>query len=193
MTVGILGKRYASALLQLATESHAVDRIGRDLSEFAATWKQGRDLPAVFENPEFGVEIRRKIIRDIANQSGMNTLVKNMLLLLSDRRRMRYVLDVVEAYQTMAEERSGKVRAEVVTATDLPESYFIELAKTLQSVTGRQVRIVKKKDPAIIGGVITRIGDQVFDGSIRNRLIELKDELSNNALTPSTGPDKTAV
>ncbi|MBN1656130.1 MAG: ATP synthase F1 subunit delta [Deltaproteobacteria bacterium] len=189
MTVGILGKRYASALLQLAIESNAVERIGRDLSDFAATWKQSRELHAVFENPEFGIEVRRTIIRDIASQAGMNALVKNMLLLLSDRRRMRYILDIVDAYQTMAEERSGRVRADVITATDLPESYFAELEKTLQSIVGKQVRIVRKKDPELIGGVVTRIGDQVFDGSIRNRLIELKDELSNNALTPSAGPE----
>lgn len=193
MTVGILGKRYASALLQLAIESNSVDRIGRNLADFAATWKQSRELQNVFENPEFGSEDRSRIIREIATRTGMNILVRNLLLLLSDRKRMRYILEIIDAYQTLSEERSGKIRADVITATDLPESYFIELQKTLQRVTGKQIRIVKRKDPSLIGGVITKIGDQVIDGSIRNRLTELRDELRTHTITTSAGPNKTAI
>jgi F-type H+-transporting ATPase subunit delta len=189
VTVGILGKRYASAILQLAIESNAVDRINRDLNDFAAIWRESPELHTVFENPEFGIEVRRTIVREIATQTGMNPLVKNMLLLLSDRRRIRYILEIVDAYQAMSEERSGKVRADVITATELPASYFSELEKTLQSIIGKQVRVVKTTDPSLIGGVITRIGDRVYDGSIRNRLTELKDELSNNALTPSSASE----
>lgn len=189
MTVGILGKRYASALLQLAIESKSVDRIGRNLADFGETWKHSPELQSVFENPEFGADDRKKIINEIATRTGMNILVKNMLLLLSDRRRMRYVLEIIDAFEALSEERSGKVRADVISASDLPETFYTNLKKTLQSVTGKDITIVKSKDPSLIGGVITKIGDQVFDGSIRNRLTELRDELRSQTITPSAEPE----
>ncbi len=191
MTVGVIGKRYASALLQLAIGANAVDRMGRDLSDFAAVWQQARELRTVFENPDFGVEVRRQILRELATRSMMATEVRNLLLLLSDRGRMRYAPEIADTYQALAEERSGKVRAEVIVAAEMPESYFVELQRTLEAVTGKQVTIVKKKDPSLIGGVVTRVGDRVFDGSVRNRLRELKNELRRTA-TPAVGPTEAA-
>lgn len=69
------------------------------------------------------------------------------------------------------------MRAEVTTAAELPEAYFTELKQTLERVTGKQVVVTHKVDASLIGGVVTRVGDQVFDGSVKNRLSELKDEL----------------
>ena len=192
MTVGVLGRRYASALFQLADEAKQVDRIGRDLSDFADNLKGSKELQLVFENPDFGAEVRRQIIRDVSTRTAMTPTVRNLLLLLSDRRRMRYVQEISDSYEALSEERSGKVRAEVIAATDLPESYYTQLRQALEAVTGKQVVIDKKKDPELIGGVVTRVGDQVFDGSIRNRLSELKQELQSNTETLATGPDDGA-
>jgi len=77
----------------------------------------------------------------------------------------------------MAETRAGGLRAEVTTAAQLPESYFTELENTLRAITGRDVKVVRHVDPSLVGGVIARVGDQVFDGSLKNRLSELKTEL----------------
>ena len=110
-------------------------------------------------------------------------------MMLSDRRRMRFVGEIADCFQLLAEESSGKVRAEVTVAAELPAEYFSELGRTLQAVTGKQVIVEKRVDPAIIGGVIARIGDQVFDGSIRNRLSELREELRSNTETIASGPE----
>jgi F-type H+-transporting ATPase subunit delta len=192
VTVGVLGRRYASALFALADEAKQVDRIGRDLSDFAVSFKNSRELQAVFENPDFGAEVRRKILRDVATRTAMTVQVRNLLMLLSDRRRMRFVQEIADSYQALSEERSGKVRAEVVSATELPESYYLQLRQALEAVTGKQVVIDKKKDPELIGGVVTRVGGQVYDGSIRNRLSELKQELRSNTETLATGPEEAA-
>ena len=188
MTVGIVGKRYANALFQLAVEANAVDRIGREVVDFAASVGQSRQLQVVFENPAYGAETRRRIISELAAAASLSIQVKNLLMLLSDRRRMRYVGEIADCFQTLAEERSGMVRAEVRVAVDLPDSYFAELGKALQAVTGKQVMVKKSIDPSLIGGVVARIGDQVFDGSIRNRLAELRKELRSNTETLASGP-----
>lgn len=178
MSTSILGRRYASALFALAEQAGSVDKIGQDLKDFAATWQGSRELRAVFENPSVGLQNRRQILREIAAASGMDPIARDTLLLVSDRGRLGYVADIANAYQTLAEAKSGRVRAEVVTATELPEAYFQELQKTLERVTGKKVSVSRRVDPSLLGGVVTRVGDQVFDGSLRHRLDELTHELS---------------
>jgi F-type H+-transporting ATPase subunit delta len=180
---GLIGRRYGSALLQLGVEANAIDRFGRELNEFAAMLKEGRELRAMFENPVFSVEIRRAFLREVATRMAMSTQVRNLLLMLSDRRRMRYLPEIADTFHALAEERSGKIRADVTYASELPEGYFFELGKVLEGITGKQVTVVKKHDPSLIGGVVTRIGDRVFDGSIRNHLLEIKDELRTRSIT----------
>jgi F-type H+-transporting ATPase subunit delta len=178
MSIGILGRRYASALITLAEQAGNLSKIASDLHDFAATWQSSPELRTLFENPKVGVATRREILRDLAQASGMDPLLRNTLLLLSDRGRIRELGQIVEAFDSLAEVRSGRVRAEVVTASELPDAFFAELQKTLELVTGKQVVIAKSVDPSLLGGVVTRIGDQVFDGSVSHRLSELKHELS---------------
>jgi F-type H+-transporting ATPase subunit delta len=177
MSVSVIGKRYAKALIQLAGEQSLVERFGRDLRDFASSWDQGRELRAVFENPGVTQENRRAVLREIAQQTGMHEQVQHLLLLLSDRGRMGHLPEVADAYDAMAEARSGKVRAEITSASELPAGYYAELERVLRDVTGKQVVLVHKVDPSLIAGVVTRIGDRVYDGSVKSRLSELKDEL----------------
>jgi F-type H+-transporting ATPase subunit delta len=177
MSAGTLGKRYASALLALAAEAGKVDAVARDLRDFAISWGGSRELRSVFENPSVKAETRRQILKDLAQGAGMDGLVRNTLLVLADRGRLSHLPEIVEAFEGLAEQRSGSVRAEVVTATEMPEAYFEELKKTLERVTGKKVIIGKQVDPTLIGGVVARVGDQVFDGSVKTRLSELKGEL----------------
>lgn len=177
MTVSVIGKRYAKALLQLTGDAGTEERAGRELKDFATTWNASRELRTVFENPGVKQDARRSVLRDIAQQMGMLNHVRDLLQLLADRRRMRHLPEVADAFEAMAEARSGRVRAEVTSASALPPGYFAELEKVLREVVGKQVVVVQKVDPSLIGGVVTRIGDQVYDGSVKSRLSELKEEL----------------
>jgi F-type H+-transporting ATPase subunit delta len=117
------------------------------------------------------------VIGGIAQRIGASRFVTNVLSMLADRRRMRNLREIADAFVDKLETESGRVRAEVITAAPLPDAYYVELAKVLKSVMGRDVSITKKVDPSIIGGVVTRIGDTVFDGSITHRLADIKNEL----------------
>lgn len=176
-TLAGLGRRYAKALLELAIERGEVDRIQRDLATLAAAWKDQRELRAAFENPKIGPDVRRRVLDAIIQRLGASTTLKNTLFLLSDRRRMRHLPDIASAFAQLSEERAGRVRAEVVSATPLSDAYCAELQKVLSQVTGKEVVLHRREDPSLIAGVVTRIGDQVFDGSLRTRLEELKDEM----------------
>lgn len=177
MSVSIVGKRYARALLQLATDANAVERIGADLRDFASSWAQSRELRSVFENPSFAQSTRSTILKELAQSAGMHAHTRDLLLLLADRQRLSHVGEVADAFDAMAEARSGKLRAEVTSASPLPAAYYAELENVLQAATGKNVVLVHKVDPQLVGGVVTKVGDRVFDGSLKSRLTELREEL----------------
>ena len=176
MSASVIGKRYARALLQLL-DAGSIERAGRELKDFVAAWDGSRELRSVFENPSITQQARRGVLREIAQQMGMLEPVRDLLLLLSDRRRIRHVPEIADAFDALAEARSGRVRAEVITASALPPGYFAELERVLREVVGKPVVLAHRVDPALIGGVVARIGDQVYDGSVKSRLSELKEEL----------------
>lgn len=174
---GSLPKRYAKALLSIAVEAGQVDKIGADLGSIVAAWNESKELRDVFANPRHGQAVRHGIVKAIVAKVGASQMLDNTLRLLSDRRRMRYLPEIAAAYDALAEERAGRVRAEVSSATPLSDAYCAELARTLETVTGRKVDIVRHVDPALIAGVVTRVGDMVFDGSVKNRLDELRQRM----------------
>jgi F-type H+-transporting ATPase subunit delta len=172
-----VGKRYATALYELAHESNAADRIGKDLADLAATWEGSEELRRIFENPQFALDAKKALIAAIADKAGAHALLRNTLMMLSDRRRLKHLPDIAEAFARIAERRAGRVRAEIITATKLPEAYYQQLQKTLAQATGKDVVLVRREDPSLIGGVVTRVGGRVFDGSLKNRLRGLRTQL----------------
>jgi len=151
--------------------------VHKALHAFAETWDSSDMLRDVFENPSVTVESRHKVLDQVTARLAAPPLLKNTLKLLADRGRMALVPELSAAFNVLAQAATGQVEAEVTTASPMPEKYYLELQKVLEKVTGKKVVVVRKQDPTIIAGVITRVGDKVFDGSVRNRLTELKEQL----------------
>ncbi len=172
-----IGKRYARALLQLAQEQNQVSKIAGDLNDLEKAWNDSAELRSVFENPAITGEARRQVIEGIAGRMGLAPNVKTALFLMSDRRRMRFLPDVIEAFRSLSEGIEKQLRAEVTTAVTMPETFYSQVQQELERGTGHKVLLTRKQDPSIIGGVITRMGDRVLDGSLRTRLAELQDQL----------------
>ena len=172
-----VGRRYAKALLEVAEEQKQVPKVQKDLEDLLASWRESRELRITFENPAFGADVRTKILNELVKRMGLSSLVSNTLHLLSDRQRLRHLPEVAEAFFELAQEGAGAVVAEVTTASELPETYFAKLQATLEKSLGKKVSIVKKTDPTLVAGVVTRIGDKVFDGSVRSSLRQLEDRL----------------
>ena len=190
MIAGGVAKRYARALFELASTENQVDAFGRQLTEFAAAWATSPELRGIFENPAYTPDVRRKVVVGVAERIGALPTVRNTLQLLSTRGRLRFVREIADAFAALAESGAGVVRAEIVTATDLPESYFAEVEKTLAASTGKKVVLVRKKDPALLGGVVTKVGEKVYDGSLRARLMELRSQMLT-AASPGGRPAGT--
>lgn len=177
----VAARRYAKALFDLAVEAKLVDKVRADLADLAKAFESSAELRALVENPAFTPAVKKKAILAIATRMGVSPVVQNSVQLLVDRGRVGMLGVISESFDGIAERRSGRVRAEIITAAPLSDAYYSELEKALGSVTGRQVTLVKKTDPSIIGGIVTRVGDTVYDGSIANRLKDIRTQLLDKA------------
>ncbi|MET0342002.1 MAG: F0F1 ATP synthase subunit delta [Polyangiales bacterium] len=179
MSIGPIAKRYARAILELATEQGVQEQVGRELTELAEAWDASLELRSLFTNPEYSAQVRKSVLVELLDRAAVTQLTRNSVLYVSDRGRLLALPAIARVFNELAERAAGSVRAEVISAAPLPEAYVAQLQRALEQVTGHRVTIERKTDPSLIAGVVTRVGDHVFDGSIRTRLNGLKESLQN--------------
>lgn len=180
MIAGVVARRYAKALLELGTELGQLDALVEEIGAVAASYEGSAELRAALENPLLSYAVKKSIVTDVAQAIGLSQMALNTVHLLNDRRRMPALPGIAKLLREMSDKKKGLLRAEVVTAAPLSDAYYARLKQQLEKMTGRSVVLDKREDPSILAGVITRIGDTVYDGSLRSRLHEIK-----HALLPS--------
>ncbi|HVV83250.1 MAG TPA: ATP synthase F1 subunit delta [Kofleriaceae bacterium] len=181
MLAGSLARRYAKALMDLAvasTHPGAVDKVGADLRALAAAYKTQPELAQVLANSSFPRAQRKAILDAVLLRIGAHELVKTTLALLLDKERLAIVPDVSREIDAMIEARAGKVAAEVTSATELTPVQVAQITAQLEKLSGKKVVVTRKVDPSLLGGVVARVGDVVYDGSARTQLRTLRDQLS---------------
>lgn len=175
-----IGRRYAKAIFELGNDSGNVDKIVTDFHALAAAWSASAEFRDAIANPLVAYEAKKAIVRELAEKLGLSPLSRNAALFLADRRRLE-ALPVIDAcLQEFAFAKKGLVRAEVLTAGPLSEDYQAKLRAQLERVTGKKVTLDIKIDKSLLAGVVARIGDTVFDGSLRTRLQAIKGSLLPN-------------
>jgi F-type H+-transporting ATPase subunit delta len=179
VSVSVVARRYAKALLELGTETGQLEAIERDLSNAAEAYESSQELRQAIESPLLPYDKKRAIIEEIAERLGCGPTAKNTLLLLNDRRRMRNLAEIARALKAMTDEKKGIVHAEVISARPLSEEYHAKLKAQLERLTGKKIVVDRREDPSLIAGVVARIGDRVYDGSLRARLSQMKSSLLN--------------
>jgi F-type H+-transporting ATPase subunit delta len=177
---GVIAKRYATALLELGSEANQLDALVEEIARAAAAYESSSELRDAFENPLIPHEAKKLILGDIVERLALGATARSFLGLLVDRRRIRALPPIATRLREMADLRRGLTRAEVLTAMPLPEEYFEKLQRELERITGRKVALDRKLDPSLICGVLIRIGDTVYDGSLIARLKQLKETMLPN-------------
>jgi F-type H+-transporting ATPase subunit delta len=167
-------RRHAQAAFEIALEQNGLDVWRRDLSRFSEVVKDP-DLSAFLESPRVHFEDKAKVLRQ--GLEDLNPLVMNLALLLIARGRLGLVADMVLEYGRLVDEHGGIAHAEVVTAVSLEPKEKDKLIRRLGELVGREIVLITKVDPAIIGGLIARVGDKLIDGSTKSRLLSLKGSL----------------
>lgn len=179
MSNGALARRYARALLELGKEAGLADRFAADLQTFSVTLDVGDGLlRTVLGNPGLTTIERRDVVQAILARLGLSAMTNNFLNLLVDKNRMALFEEIRSAYQAMADQEAGRVRATVVTASPLSADAAAHVTAVLGAATGKQVLVDHQVDPELIGGIVARVGDTVYDASVRARLREMKEILT---------------
>ena len=177
MISNAIARRYAKALVQLGAEEGAVDRFGAELARAAAVLGTSADLRLVLGSPAHRIEAKREILKDVIAKLNLSGSVANFLQVLLDRGRIGCLSQIVQSYESFADELSGVIRPVLMSAAALGEAQVEEMKSALAKATGKKVVLSVKVDPTLIGGVVTKIGDKVFDGSVRTQLDRIRDIL----------------
>lgn len=173
-----IARRYAKALMNIGQEDGNYDRYWEELDAFTSIFQQEEQLREVLRNPTFNIPRRQAIIKEIGARLRLSPVTINFLQLLVDKDRMMYLPDITSLYRELVDEAAGRARAHLVTAHDLSKKKIEELTQGLQGLVGKQVIMEVETDPSLIGGVVARIGDTVYDGSVKTQLERLKEILA---------------
>lgn len=168
------GRRHAKAIFQIALETDKVEQWRSELKTIAATLSEPR-LLAIFESPR--VPFNEKVELAKTCLPGLSQTAMNLVQLLIARQRLGIVNDVADEYGRMADAHEGVAHARVTTAVPLTKEDLERVTERLGSLTGKRIEVTPDVDPAIVGGYIARIGDQLIDGSTRTKLETLRKEL----------------
>ena len=177
MSVIAVARRYAEALADVATTRNQVEQIDNDVRVFAEMVKSSRELHDTFASPIVSHSDKLKVLEALIARSATGQMTANLLRTMLSHDRLHHVAEVYEQFRREMNERKGLVIAEVTTATAVGPAEQAKLGRTLEQMTGKRVEFEFKTDPSLIGGVVTRIGSVVYDGSVRTRLQEIKERL----------------
>ncbi len=170
-------RRYAKALFGLAREESRIAEVRAELDALDALLVQEPAVQTALFRPLYPVAERRAALDGVAERLGTSPIVRHFYAFVIDQRRIIDFPAIRAEYHRLADEEAGRVPAEVVSAAPLADDQVERLRRALSQRTGRDVQIRVKVDPSLVGGVVAQVGDQLFDGSIRRHLQQLRSNL----------------
>ncbi len=175
--MSVIAERYAAALADVAVERKNSEAIKRNLAAFVEAFSSVADLRNALQSPALNAEVKRKVIAEIAGKMGLDDAVRNFIYLVVDHRRTEILPEMEEAFLSELNERLGIVEAEVTSAHELNDDEKRQLRAVLEQRTGKKVEARFQIDGALLGGAIVRLGSTIYDGSVRDQLKRLREQL----------------
>jgi F-type H+-transporting ATPase subunit delta len=169
-----LAGRYAAALFDLADERHALDTVAGDLRELRAMLAGSGDLMRLLRSPVLTRDEQGKAVAAVAARAGLSELTRNLLWVVAGNRRLFAVPEMIGAFLGQLAERRGEVTAEVTVAQPLDEARQAALTEQLRRAVGARVAVDVRVDPALLGGMIVKVGSRMVDASLSSRLQRLR-------------------
>jgi F-type H+-transporting ATPase subunit delta len=167
--------RYARALFELALEAKSVDAVKADIEKFDAMLSESPDLLRLVRSPVYGAEEQARALTAVLAKAGIGGLAANFLMFLTSNRRLFAVRDIIRDFRKLVARWKGEVTAEVTAAEQLSDTHLEAIKSALKSITGEKtVDLHVKIDPAIIGGLMVKLGSRMVDSSLRTKLNAIK-------------------
>ena len=172
-----IARRYAKALLLISKEDGNTETYRKELSDFSELIDKEKTLGEAINNPLYNAAERKKVLVAILEKLSLSGIMKSFLTLLFDKGRFIYLSNINDFYQRLADELKGITRASLISATELSSETVESIRSTLVERTGKDIILEIEQDPGLIGGIVTRIGDLVLDGSIKTQLLNMRESL----------------
>lgn len=179
MSIETVARRYGTALADVVLKTGETATVQAELKAWEEMMSSNADLKSAFANPAIAHLDKEKVLENLIQRTNPSRTTANFLRVLLKNDRLTEISEINDKFAAILEERSGRVSADVISARELSEGQKQELRGNLERLTGKQVDLRFGIDPGIIGGVVTRIGSTIYDGSVKTQLENLKEQLVN--------------
>lgn len=169
-----IARRYARALLSVALDMDKADTVSVDLKKVVEIHRNSPEIRELFRNPGFSHTQRHDFIDSFSKKAGMDEISQSFLKLLIDRNRTGHIEQIARIYEELADESANRLKALVQTSAPLDSKSRDKLSSALSELTGKTIIIEETTEPSLLGGLVTRVGDRVFDGSLRTQLKSMR-------------------
>jgi F-type H+-transporting ATPase subunit delta len=170
--------QYANALADVALAQGAADTALRQLGDFAAAFGVSAELRNFLTSPGVPSGAKHDVIEKIAGRIGAGKIIRNFLFVIADHQRTHILPEIVVSFQDVIRQRQGIAEAEISSAIELSAAQKKRFAQTLERLTGKKIEAKYSLDPALLGGAVLRVGDTIYDGSVRSSLNEMRARLA---------------
>jgi len=172
-----IARRYAKALLLIGKEDGQAEKYREELDSITGLISGKKQLEQAISNPLYDAAGRKRVLQAVVEKTGLSDVMRAFLFLLFDKGRIGFLANINDFYQKLADELKGIARATLVSATELSDEAVEKIQEALSRKTGKNIQLEVKQDPSLIGGIVTRIGDLVLDGSIKTQLLNMRESL----------------
>jgi F-type H+-transporting ATPase subunit delta len=172
------GLLYANALADIALAQGAAEPVLKQLGDIGAAYEDSAELRTFLASPAVEIDDKHAVIEKLTARLGASKILRNFLLVITDNRRTQLIPEIIANFQQVIRQRQNVAEAEVSSAVELSAAHKKELAATLERLTGKKIEPKYSLDARLLGGAVVRIGDTIYDGSLRSRLNEMRERLT---------------
>jgi F-type H+-transporting ATPase subunit delta len=170
--------QYANALADVVLQQGAAEPTRKQLGEFQAAYKESPELRNFMASPAVSREAKHGVVEKLVARLGASRVLRNFLFVIVDNQRSHLLPEIAASFEQVLRQRQGVAEAQVSSAVALSDTQRKALLRNLESLTGKKIQANFSLDPALLGGAVVRIGDTIYDGSVRNQLNRLRARLT---------------
>ena len=170
--------QYANALADVVLPQGAAEPTRKQLADFEAAYAESAELRNFMASPAVPREAKHGVIEKLVARLGASRIIRNFLFVVVDNQRTHLLPEIEASFEQVLRQRQGVAEAEVSSAAPLNDKQKTALLRNLESVTGKKIQTNYSLNPELLGGAVVRVGDTIYDGSVRNQLNRLRERLA---------------
>jgi F-type H+-transporting ATPase subunit delta len=171
--------QYATALADIVLEQGAAEPARKQLQDFRVAYEESAELRNFLASPAVSRQAKHAVIEKLVARLGASRIIRNFLFIMADHQRIHLLPDIEQTFEEVLRQRQGVAEAEVTSAVELSERQKTTLVETLERLSGKKIQAKYALEPGLLGGAVVRVGDTIYDGSVRKQLNQLHARLAS--------------